>query len=235
MLALDRAACEGFDARLRDYLHSFKHVCAKVSMMTLHTRAMDLDISAVCKRISERTVSELERLRTTKRVLTVAKLDCRLSGGDLFLKIDGKTFHDTLVFHYAPSCGRGRRSVKVFRNGAVHMTGFRSCVEALDASRDFCKFLGMTPQSTVTLSNFNVTAKCPACVFGLETLRRVTADARPDWNVFLDRDVYSGLRIRVSSKGTICISRNKCLVLTGFRSIQASRDSLASVVALLCA
>jgi hypothetical protein len=207
-MPLDESAAAAFDTAMSTMA---SETGARVTMMTIVSKLGEFDCDAIASRLEERIDGD--------------SCDIRLDASTVVALDPSTAFHNSMMFRYRTSAGA--RSIKVFRNGSVQMTGFR---EATDAYRTLCRFadaMGVDWPATVSVCLANAILPSRSSPRdGLFTHIRAHVDG--GWRAVCNSERYRGMRIRTGD-GTLLVTRRGCVTASGFVTIA---DMSAALITL---
>lgn len=163
-------------------------------------------------------------------------------GGDISIN-DNKSFYNSVTFRYKQPCTNKKRAIKVFSNGSLHMTGFRTLDECFQGAENMVSLINtcMSDTETVHITDFSVQL-INTClkvshqlnmekvveVFKTQTLHKVLYDV----------ERHPGLQLKVLCQSTqrtvtVIIFRTGSVLITGVHSPSELLESYKTVTAIL--
>jgi hypothetical protein len=198
---MNHRECEHFDTELRRLVDNVQN--CRVTTMTMTSRFFATDGFD-----SDGIANQLESVADKDHEFNIPGL----MFDDKPVRLDvNAQFHTAIMLKATGVC------VKVFRNGAIHMTGLKCASQGAAYVDAISRFFDIQWKGTVTVCMCNILVATGSSV----SFRTVRIHAmNSDWCDMLDRERFSGLRLKNKKKhGTILFTRNGNCVLTGFDSI----------------
>jgi TATA-box binding protein (TBP) (component of TFIID and TFIIIB) len=193
-------------ARTNDRVTAFTPMNCSVSTMTICGKLdATVDVDVVMDFITNRDHSALAGLSLQKGKKTKGP--------------------DTSAFYNQLTIKAGTTSIKIFRNGAIHVTGAKSVVHFVDVIDRVCTVLGTIMEATPSLESASISMInvifCAARTLPLTVLRQALEDAGHPASY--DPDAYPGVNAKVLDI-TVLIFTTGSVIISGAKTPEHVAD-----------
>lgn len=207
-------------------------------------RALDHELEQAVGRINARTFQRLQPTRASISTMTITaslnvKRVCKDSMVIALSLVDGdgplttaKTYKRkrTAMFYNQITLRHGTKSVKVFNNGSMHVTGCTSPMQFVDIASAVCAFMGKTAGVETVDGDFDVRVRSfdiqminlnfsAGALLHLQRLRDRCVES--GLVASYDSDMYPGLNIKVpvgNRTATVLMFRSGKVIVTGSKT-----------------
>jgi TATA-box binding protein (TBP) (component of TFIID and TFIIIB) len=230
---VDAFASELDDTLRRINIKRYSDMVCTPASVTAMTITAKLNVKAVCRDTVAIALSMVEgdgplSSTKTKKVETRSRRKRAGSGA----------FYNQFTMYY------GSKSVKVFRNGSVHVTGCQSPREFVRVTKAVCNLIqdigGIEPEEGGRLTVSDVAVRMINMNFGID--RRLHLRALCDvcvaagFTARYDADVYPGLNVKLPIGGrviTVLLFKSGKVIITGARTAQELECAHAMITSLV--
>lgn len=129
-----------------------------------------------------------------------------------------------------------KKSIKVFGNGTLHVTGCKSVHECMAVAETVCAIVGGTTTDDVTVADFEV--EMINSNFGCNTPLNLVAmkEVLLEWDVqcSYEPDIYPGLNIKCTGLCSILVFQSGNIIVTGLKTFPALFEAYSFITAFIC-
>lgn len=169
-----------------------------------------------------------------------AELAVSMSDGPLEIALPKKRKRSHLEFYNQITMRHGKASIKVFKNGSMHLTGCKSMAQFVLVSSAVCAMLECVSDQAVRVTDFDVHMINVHFGVGkqlyLRGLRDLVCVEDKRYNAVYDPDVYPGLNVKIPVDGqyvTVLAFRSGKILVTGAKTagqVQAAHAIITDIV-----